>query len=171
MSSNDLQAEIVTARGTIHLRLFADQTPITVANFVNLAVRKYYDGLSFHRVIPDFMIQGGCPEGSGRGGPGYKFEDEIVPTLKHDSAGILSMANAGPGTNGSQFFITHGATPWLDGKHTVFGKIIGSEDREIVDQIRTGEKIGSITIKGDYAPLLEKEKMRLAQWNKILDAR
>jgi peptidyl-prolyl cis-trans isomerase B (cyclophilin B) len=171
MSSNDLRAEIVTARGTIHLRLFVDQTPITVANFVNLAVRKYYDGLSFHRVIPDFMIQGGCPEGSGRGGPGYKFEDEIVPTLKHDSAGILSMANAGPGTNGSQFFITHGATPWLDGKHTVFGKIIGSEDREIVDQIRTGEKIGSISIKGDYAPLFEKEKNRLAQWNAILDKR
>jgi peptidyl-prolyl cis-trans isomerase B (cyclophilin B) len=171
MSSNDLQAHIVTGRGTIHLRLFADQTPITVANFVNLAVRKYYDGLSFHRVIPDFMIQGGCPEGSGRGGPGYKFEDEIVPALKHDSAGVLSMANAGLGTNGSQFFITHVATPWLDGKHTVFGRILGSEDREIVDQIRTGEKIGSITIKGDYAPLFEKEKNRLAQWNKILDAR
>jgi peptidyl-prolyl cis-trans isomerase B (cyclophilin B) len=171
MSSNDLQADIITARGTIHLRLFADQAPITVANFVNLATRKYYDGLSFHRVIPDFMIQGGCPEGSGRGGPGYKFEDEIVPALKHDSAGVLSMANAGPGTNGSQFFITHVATPWLDGKHTVFGRIIGSEDREIVDQIRTGEKIGSITIKGDYAPLFEKEKTRIDRWNQILDAK
>jgi peptidyl-prolyl cis-trans isomerase B (cyclophilin B) len=169
-ASNDLQAHIVTGRGTIHLRLFAEQTPITVANFVNLAVRKFYDGLSFHRVIPDFMIQGGCPEGSGRGGPGYRFEDEIVPALKHDKAGILSMANAGPNTNGSQFFITHGPTPWLDGKHTVFGQILSGEDRAIVDAVRQGEKIGSITIKGDYAPLLEKEKARLERWNQILDS-
>jgi len=168
--TNDLQAHIVTGRDTIHLRLFPDQTPITVANFVNLTVRKFYDGLSFHRVIPDFMIQGGCPEGSGRGGPGYKFEDEIVPTLKHDKAGILSMANAGPGTNGSQFFITHGPTPWLDGKHTVFGQILSGEDRAIVDAVRQGEKIGSITIKGDYAPLFEKEKGRLERWNKVLDS-
>jgi peptidyl-prolyl cis-trans isomerase B (cyclophilin B) len=167
----ELTAEIVTGRGTIHLRLFADQTPLTVANFANLAVRKFYDGLAFHRVIPDFMIQGGCPEGSGRGGPGYKFEDEIVPTLKHDSAGVLSMANAGPGTNGSQFFITHVATPWLDGKHTVFGHIVGSEDRVIVDSIRAGEKIGSITIRGDYAPLFEKMRARIERWNQTLDAR
>jgi peptidyl-prolyl cis-trans isomerase B (cyclophilin B) len=170
-AQNELQAHIVTARGTIHLRLFADQTPITVANFVNLAVRKFYDGLSFHRVIPDFMIQGGCPEGSGRGGPGYKFEDEIVPALKHDKAGVLSMANAGPGTNGCQFFITHVPTPWLDGKHTVFGQIISGEDRAIVDSIRTGEKIGSITIRGDYAPLFEKMHSRIERWNQILDAR
>jgi len=170
MSSNDLQAHIVTGRGTIHLRLFADQTPLTVANFVNLAVRKFYDGLTFHRVIPDFMIQGGCPEGSGRGGPGYRFEDEIVPALKHDSPGVLSMANAGPNTNGSQFFITHVATPWLDGKHTVFGHIVSGEDRDIVDQVRTGEKVGSITIRGDYAPLFEKEKARLERWNQILEA-
>jgi peptidyl-prolyl cis-trans isomerase B (cyclophilin B) len=170
-ANNELQAHIVAARGTIHLRLFPDQTPLTVANFVNLVVRKYYDGLSFHRVIPDFMIQAGCPEGSGRGGPGYTFEDEIVPTLKHDSAGVLSMANAGPGTNGSQFFITHVATPWLDGKHTVFGHIVGSEDRDIVDAIRTGEKIGSITIRGDYAPLFEKVRGRLERWNQTLDSR
>ena len=106
---SDLTADIKTNRGTIHLKLFADKTPITVANFANLAKRGYYDGLTFHRVIPDFMIQGGCPNGDGRGGPGYKFEDEIVAGLKHDRPGMLSMANAGPGTNGSQFFITHGA--------------------------------------------------------------
>ena len=168
---NDLQAHIATGRGTIHLRLFAEQTPLTVANFVNLAVRKYYDGLSFHRVIPEFMIQGGCPQGSGGGGPGYRFEDEIVATLKHDKAGVLSMANAGPGTNGSQFFITHVPTPWLDGKHTVFGQILSGEDRAIVDSIRTGEKIGSITIRGDYAPLFEKMHARLEGWNQTLDAR
>jgi len=170
-ATNDLQAHIVTGRGTIHLRLFPDQAPMTVANFVNLAVRGYYDGLTFHRVIPEFMIQGGCPEGSGRGGPGYRFEDEIVPTLKHDKAGVLSMANAGPGTNGSQFFITHVPTPWLDGKHTVFGQILSGEDRAIVDAVRQGEKIGSITIKGDYAPLFEKMKSRLDRWNATLDER
>jgi len=172
MSANhDLQANIVTGRGTIHLRLFADQAPMTVANFVNLAQRGYYDGLTFHRVIPEFMIQGGCPEGSGRGGPGYRFEDEIVPTLKHDKAGVLSMANAGPGTNGSQFFITHVPTPWLDGKHTVFGQILSGEDRAIVDSVRQGEKIGSISIKGDTAALFEKMKARLDRWNETLDAR
>ena len=132
---SDLTADIKTNRGTIHLRLFADKTPITVANFANLARRGYYDGLTFHRVIPDFMIQGGCPNGDGRGGPGYKFEDEIVSGLKHDRPGILSMANAGPGTNGSQFFITHGPTPWLDGKHTVFGEV--SEGMDVVDTIGT----------------------------------
>ena len=109
-----LTALLTTSRGPIRINLFADKTPITVANFVNLAQRGYYDGLTFHRVIPDFMIQGGCPNGSGTGGPGYRFEDEIVPTLKHNSGGVLSMANAGPGTNGSQFFITHVATPgWM----------------------------------------------------------
>jgi len=169
-ATNDLQAHIVTGRGTIHLRLFPDQAPITVANFVNLAVRGYYDGLAFHRVIPEFMIQGGCPEGSGRGGPGYRFEDEIVPTLKHDKAGVLSMANAGPATNGSQFFITHVPTPWLDGTHTVFGQTMSGEDRAIVDAVRQGEKIGSITIKGDYASLFEKMKDRLDRWNQTLDA-
>jgi len=170
-ATNDLQAHIVTGRGTIHLRLFPDQTPLTVASFVNLATRKYYDGLTFHRVIPEFMIQGGCPEGSGRGGPGYRFEDEIVPTLKHDKAGVLSMANAGPGTNGSQFFITHVPTPWLDGKHTVFGQIISGEDRAIVDAVRAGEKIGLISIKGDYAPLFEKMKPQIDRWNQVLDQR
>jgi peptidyl-prolyl cis-trans isomerase B (cyclophilin B) len=169
--SQDLQAHIVTGRGTIRLQLFPEQTPMTVANFVNLATRKFYDGLTFHRVIPDFMIQGGCPEGSGRGGPGYRFEDEIVPTLKHDRPGVLSMANAGPGTNGSQFFITHEATPWLDGKHTVFGRVVGPEDQAVVDAVRGGEKIGSVTIRGDYAPLFEKLHARIERWNQTLDSR
>ena len=165
----ELSAEIATAHGTIHLRLFAGQTPVTVANFVNLARRGYYNGLTFHRVIPDFMIQGGCPHGSGTGGPGYKFEDEIVPSLKHDRGGILSMANAGPGTNGSQFFITHIATPWLDGKHTVFGAVVDAADKAIVDKVKNGDTIESITIKGDVEPLLAKESVRIAQWNAILD--
>src|ERR1700747_861668 len=153
-----------TSQGNIVIKLLEKEAPKTVANFVGLAEGtqefkeartgqkkkgNYYDGLVFHRVIPDFMIQGGCPEGSGRGGPGYTFEDEIVPALKHDKAGVLSMANAGPGTNGSQFFITHVPTPWLDGKHTVFGQILSGEDRAIVDAVRQGEKIGSGTIKGE----------------------
>ncbi len=167
---NELTAHIATARGTINLRLHPDAAPLTVANFINLAQRKFYDGLTFHRVIPDFMIQAGCPHGSGTGGPGYRFEDEIDPTLKHDKPGILSMANAGPGTNGSQFFITHVATPWLDGKHTVFGECLEREDREIVHHVRAGEKIGSITITGDHAALFEKVHARLERWNAMLDA-
>ena len=164
-----LSAEIATPHGTIHLRLFAEQTPMTVASFVNLTKRGYYNGLSFHRVIPDFMIQGGCPQGSGTGGPGYKFEDEIVAGLKHDRPGILSMANAGPGTNGSQFFITHAAAPWLDGKHTVFGAVADAADKAVVDKIRNGDEITSITIKGDAEPLLAKEKAHIDQWNAVLD--
>ena len=118
----NLKAVFETDKGVINVLLHDDLTPLTVANFVNLAQRGYYDGLKFHRVIADFMIQGGCPRGNGTGGPGYQFADEFVPSLKHDGPGVLSMANAGPGTNGSQFFITEIATPWLDGKHTVFGE-------------------------------------------------
>ena len=118
---SDLTATFQTSKGPIHVRLFGDKAPVTVANFVNLAQRGFYDGLNFHRVIGDFMIQGGCPHGTGTGGPGYKFEDECRADLKHDAPGKLSMANAGPGTNGSQFFITEIPTPRLDGRHTVFG--------------------------------------------------
>lgn len=168
---SNLQAHIATTRGTIKINLFPDQAPVTVANFVNLARRKYYDGLSFHRVIADFMIQGGCPEGSGRGGPGYRFGDECRADLRHDGPGVLSMANAGPGTNGSQFFITHGATPWLDGKHTVFGKIVGAADQTVVDAVRQGDKINSITIEGDYSALFDKVRAQLDQWNAVLDQR
>jgi peptidyl-prolyl cis-trans isomerase B (cyclophilin B) len=170
MSTHGLSAHFVTSRGTIRVNLFADQCPLTVANFVNLANRKYYDGLSFHRVIPDFMIQGGCPEGSGRGGPGYRFGDECSPSLRHEK-GTLSMANAGPGTNGSQFFITHIATPWLDGKHTVFGIVAGKEDQAVVDAVKGGDRIESVTIQGDSAPLLAKMATQVEQWNSVLDKR
>lgn len=139
-----------TSKGNFKIKLFADKTPKTVENFVSLAegtnskttVRAktpFYDGLIFHRVIPNFMIQGGCPLGTGTGGPGYKFEDEIVKELKHDKPGKLSMANAGPGTNGSQFFITVAATPWLDGKHTVFGEVVeGYDIVEGISKVKTG---------------------------------
>lgn len=166
---SELIAEIATARGTIQITLHADKAPLTVANFVNLAQRGFYNNLSFHRVINDFMIQGGCPEGSGRGGPGYRFEDEVKTGLSHQR-GVLSMANAGPGTNGSQFFITHVACPWLDGKHTVFGTVIG-DGQQIVDAIRQDEKIASITIKGDASALLASQAARVAEWNAILDSR
>jgi peptidyl-prolyl cis-trans isomerase B (cyclophilin B) len=165
-----LTATITTSRGPIHLRLHDDKTPLTVASFVNLAQRGYYDGLGFHRVIPDFMIQGGCPHGSGTGGPGYKFEDEVVAGLKHDRPGILSMANAGPRTNGSQFFITHIATPWLDGKHTVFGEVVGAGDQKVVDAIRGGDTIESVRIEGDAAPLLASQQARVDEWNAALEA-
>lgn len=160
-----------TNKGDIHLRLHDDKTPVTVASFVNLAKRGYYDGLSFHRVIADFMIQGGCPEGSGRGGPGYRFADEFDASLKHDKPGILSMANAGPGTNGSQFFITHGPTPWLDGKHSVFGEIVGPEDKAVVDAIRQEDTIDKVIVEGDVDALLEKQAAHVAKWNEVLDAR
>jgi peptidyl-prolyl cis-trans isomerase B (cyclophilin B) len=160
-----------TDKGTIHLDLFPDQTPVTVASFVNLANRGYYDGLSFHRVIPDFMIQGGCPLGTGTGDPGYRFEDECTPDLRHDRPGVLSMANAGPGTNGSQFFITHVHTPWLDGKHTVFGRVASSEDQDVVNAIRGGDRIHSVRIEGDASQLLTAQADRVADWNKTLDRR
>ncbi len=157
-----------TNKGDINLNLFSQQAPVTVANFVNLIQRKYYDGLSFHRVIDDFMVQGGCPEGTGTGGPGYQFQDECVPELKHDKPGILSMANAGPGTNGSQFFITHIPTEWLDGKHTVFGEVVSDADMDIVNKIVQGDKIESVTVEGDTEALLEPHKETLAAWNDIL---
>jgi peptidyl-prolyl cis-trans isomerase B (cyclophilin B) len=138
-------ATIYTDRGAIELQLHADKAPITVNNFVFLAREGFYNGVTFHRVIADFMIQTGDPTGTGRGGPGYQFRDEIHPSLRHDGPGVLSMANAGPNTNGSQFFITHVATPWLDGKHTVFGRVI--KGQEVVDAIRQGDVIERIEIK------------------------
>jgi len=170
MTENVLTALMQTSKGTIRLRLFAGKAPVTVANFVNLAKRGFYDGLNFHRVIDDFMIQGGCPQGTGTGGPGYRFEDECSPALRHDKPGMLSMANAGPDTNGSQFFITHVPTAWLDGRHTVFGEVVGDEDQQIVNAIRQGDKIVSVTIEGDAAALLEAQQDRLALWNAVLDS-
>ena len=168
---SDLIATFNTSRGPIRTRLHADKTPVTVASFANLVQRGFYDGLSFHRVIPDFMIQGGCPEGSGRGGPGYRFEDETGNGLRHDKPGVLSMANAGPGTNGSQFFITHVPTPHLDGRHTVFGAVVGAEDQQVVDAIRMGDRIESVRIEGDASSLLAAQSGRVADWNTTLDAR
>jgi peptidyl-prolyl cis-trans isomerase B (cyclophilin B) len=165
----DLKAVFETDKGTINVTLFADQTPLTVANFVNLAQRGYYDGLNFHRVIDDFMIQGGCPQGTGTGGPGYRFADECCAELKHDGPGVLSMANAGPGTNGSQFFITHVATPWLDGKHTVFGKVVGPADQEVVNNIAGRDGLVKVTIQGDTSDLLAAKADEVAAWNKTLD--
>ncbi|WP_288898110.1 peptidylprolyl isomerase [uncultured Capnocytophaga sp.] len=152
---NGIYAKITTAKGDILLQLTYQLTPATVGNFVALAEgtmkntqkplgTPYYDGLTFHRVIPNFMIQGGCPLGTGTGDPGYRFDDEFHPSLKHDKAGVISMANAGAGTNGSQFFITHLPTPWLDNKHTVFGQVI--EGQNVVDTIAQGDKIEKITI-------------------------
>ena len=166
---NALIAVIETSKGTIRLRLFDGQAPITVGSFANLALRNFYNGLSFHRVIADFMIQGGCPYGTGIGGPGYSFQDEFSPDLIHDRPGILSMANAGPGTNGSQFFITHVPTPWLNNHHTVFGSVLSPEDQNVVNQIAQGDKILQITIEGDCTSLFEQIKTHLEQWNQILD--
>ena len=163
-----MQVNINTNKGTIKLNLFYNEAPITVANFINLSKRGFYNNLSFHRVIDDFMIQGGCPLGTGTGGPGYQFNDEFHPDKKHDKPGILSMANAGPGTNGSQFFITHIATPWLDNNHTVFGEILDSNDQNVVNSIVQGDTINDIEVV-DNLPNDEKINDHLEAWNKILD--
>jgi peptidyl-prolyl cis-trans isomerase B (cyclophilin B) len=162
-----LFATFQTDRGQVRAELFPEKAPLTVANFVNLAKRGFYDGLKFHRVIPDFMIQGGCPQGTGTGGPGYKFEDEANNGVRHER-GVLSMANAGPNTNGSQFFITHVATPWLDGKHTVFGKVV--EGMDVVDKVAQGDVIQSVRIEGDADAALAAKADRVAEWNRILAA-
>jgi peptidyl-prolyl cis-trans isomerase B (cyclophilin B) len=161
----ELYAIIDTSRGKMEFLLYPQVAPLTVANFVNLATRGYYDGLKFHRVEPNFMAQGGDPKGDGSGDPGYEFEDEIARRLNQE--GILAMANAGPGTNGSQFFITHLATPHLDGKHTVFGLV--QSGREVIRGLRVGDVINSITIVGDPLPLLERKRDRVTEWNGILD--
>ncbi|MEC7214675.1 MAG: peptidylprolyl isomerase, partial [SAR324 cluster bacterium] len=173
-----LYAKLETSRGEILLQLYHQRVPQTVANFVGLAEAtkawkdpisgkskktRFYDGLSFHRVIADFMIQGGDPLGTGSGGPGYRFQDEIHPDLKHSGPGILSMANAGPNTNGSQFFITHKATPWLDGKHSVFGKVI--QGMETVNKIQKGDLIQTVSIirRGKEAKGFDPSKIEAAQ--------
>ena len=166
---NELTAIFDTSKGKINIKLFADQTPVTVANFVNLALRGYYNGLNFHRVISDFMVQGGCPDGNGTGGPGYRFEDEFKPELKHNKPGVLSMANSGPATNGSQFFITHLATPWLDNNHTVFGVVISDEDMKVVNSIEQSDTINNVSISGDTDALFKKLKDKKEEWDRILD--
>ena len=172
---SDVNIVFKTNKGNIEVVVYASKVPVTSANFLNLAQRGYYNGITFHRVIADFMIQGGDPTGTGSGGPGYKFEDETLQELRHDSAGILSMANSDRGkrafsnsgrTNGSQFFITHGPTPHLDGMHTVFGKV--TKGQEVVDAIKQGDKIESIEIKDSIESLLAQVKARVDEWNKIL---
>ena len=163
-----LKATFKTNKGEINLELYSKQAPLTVANFINLSKRGYYNGLIFHRVIPDFMIQGGCPQGTGTGGPGYQFKDEFHPTLRHNSAGVLSMANSGPGTNGSQFFITHTETPWLDNNHTIFGSVVGDLDQKVVDSIEKNDIIESISIDGDL-DLTAEVQGQIDNWNDILD--
>ena len=168
-SMKDIRIIVKTDKGDIEGVLYPSKAPVTVANFLNLAKRGYYNDLKFHRVIPDFMVQGGDPTGTGSGGPGYRFEDECSPELKHDKPGIFSMANAGPGTNGSQFFITHVPTPWLDGKHTVFGSVTKGQD--IVNAVAQGDKIKSIEILDPTDDLFKAQSKRLEEWNAILDKR
>ena len=165
-SLKDVNIVISTTKGDIELALYPSKAPVTVANFLNLINRGYYKGISFHRVIPNFMIQGGDPTGTGMGGPGYRFEDECRPDLRHDGPGVLSMANAGPGTNGSQFFITHVPTDWLNGKHTVFGKV--TEGQSVVDSIKQGDTISGITIEDNADDLFAEQADRIAAWNKAL---
>jgi peptidyl-prolyl cis-trans isomerase B (cyclophilin B) len=162
-----LSAVIKTNRGDINLELHEEQAPVTVANFANLAARGFYDGLTFHRVIPDFMVQGGCPRGDGTGGPAYRFEDECTPDLVHDGPGVLSMANSGPNTNGSQFFITHVETSWLDGKHTIFGRVTSGQ--EVVDSIEQNDTVEKISIQGDTEALFAAHQARIDEWNAALE--
>lgn len=164
----DVTVSIETNKGTINLKLFTKEVPLTTANFINLAINGYYDGLMFHRVIDNFMIQGGCPLGTGTGGPGYTFADEFKTDLRHDKAGILSMANAGPGTNGSQFFITHLETPWLDNRHSVFGEVVSDEDMDVVNKIKQGDNIVKVTVNGDYQAVLDEKKEDVAGWTEVL---
>lgn len=159
----DVRIVMHTSRGGIEATLYATRTPVTVANFLNLAQRGYYDGLTFHRVIKDFMIQGGDPNGNGTGGPGYTFEDEIRRTLRHNGPGVFSMANSGPGTNGSQFFITHLETPWLDNRHTVFGQVTSGQ--RVVNSIRQGDTIERIEILDAADALFREQADRLTVWN------
>lgn len=169
MNAEQLTATLETSKGNIVLALEAQKTPLTVANFVNLIQRGYYDGVKFHRVIPNFMVQGGDPDGTGSGGPGYSFEDEFNPSLRHTGPGTLSMANRGPATNGSQFFITHVATDWLDGKHTVFGHVTSGQD--VVNAIQQGDTIIKATVSGASAAVLAAKADRVAEWNKVLDTK
>lgn len=163
--AQQLAAVIDTSKGVMEVELNQRAAPTSVANFVNLAMRGYYDGLTFHRVVRNFMIQGGDPLGNGTGGPGYRFSGEII--LKHNRPGILSMANSGPGTDGSQFFITHLATPHLDGLHSVFGRV--TQGVEIVYEIQRGDVINSITIVGDPSAVLERKRDQVEEWNRRLD--
>ena len=159
----DIRIILHTSKGDIEATIFASKVPITAANYLHLAKKGYYNGLTFHRVIADFMIQGGDPTGTGSGGPGYKFGDEFDPSLKHTKAGIFSMANAGPGTNGSQFFITHGPTPHLDNKHSVFGEV--TKGLDVVNKIEKGGKITTIEILDPTDDLFKAQAANIEKWS------
>ena len=163
---SDIRIVMKTSKGDIEVTLFASQAPVTVANFLNLAEKKFYNGLLFHRVIAGFMIQGGDPSGNGSGGPGYTFEDEFRPALRFDKEGLLAMANRGPGTNGSQFFITHGPTPHLNDRHTIFGAVTKGQD--VVMATSQGDMIRSIEILDPTGPLFAAQAAKIEQWNKSL---
>lgn len=165
-SLQDIRIVMHTDKGDIEMKLFPSKAPVTVASFLNLAKKGFYQGLTFHRVIPGFMAQGGDPTGTGAGGPGYKFEDEIHPSLQFTKAGLLAMANAGPGTNGSQFFITHAETPWLNGHHTIFGEVTKGQD--VVTALQRGDHIKSIDILDSTAPLFKAEESKISQWDSAL---
>ena len=163
-----MKVKIITAKGDVNINLLPDKSPVTVANFVNLAKKGYYDGLKFHRVIDNFMAQGGDPTGTGMGGPGYQFEDEVNNGLNFSKAGKLAMANAGPGTNGSQFFITTVPTEWLNGNHTIFGEVVSNADLDVVKKLSNGDIMTKVTVEGDVDSFLKTQKSKVDSWNKVL---
>ena len=163
-----MKVKIITAKGDVNINLLPDKSPVTVANFVNLAKKGYYDGLKFHRVIDNFMAQGGDPTGTGAGGPGYRFEDEVNNGLNFSKAGKLAMANAGPGTNGSQFFITTVPTEWLNGNHTIFGEVVSDADLAVVKKLSNGDVMTKVVVEGDVDAFLKSQKNRVDSWNKTL---
>ena len=163
-----MKVKIITAKGDVNINLLPDKSPVTVANFVNLAKKGYYDGLKFHRVIDNFMAQGGDPTGTGMGGPGYQFEDEVNNGLNFSKAGKLAMANAGPGTNGSQFFITTVPTEWLNGNHTIFGEVVSEADLDVVKKLSNGDVMTKVVVEGDIDAFLKTQKNRVDSWNKTL---
>ena len=162
------KVKIMTEKGDININLLPEKSPVTVANFVNLAKKGYYDGLKFHRVIDNFMAQGGDPTGTGAGGPGYQFEDEVNNGLNFSKAGKLAMANAGPGTNGSQFFITTVPTEWLNGNHTIFGEVVSDDDLKVVKKLSNGDVMKKVVVEGDVDAFLKTQKNRVDSWNKTL---
>ena len=163
-----MKVKIITAKGDVNINLLPDKSPVTVANFVNLAKKGYYNGLKFHRVIDNFMAQGGDPTGTGMGGPGYRFEDEVNNGLNFSKAGKLAMANAGPGTNGSQFFITTVSTEWLNGNHTIFGEVVSDADLAVVKKLSNGDVMTKVVVEGDIDAFLKTQKTRVDSWNKTL---
>ena len=165
-----MKGTIKTNKGDINIDLHFETAKLTVSNFANLSKRGFYNNLTFHRVIEDFMIQGGCPIGTGTGDPGYKFKDEFSNDLKHDKPGILSMANSGPNTNGSQFFITHLETPWLNNKQTVFGQVSNSDSLAVVNSIKQDDMIEGIKISDEVEEVDKDVEKHLADWNEILDS-